>query len=74
MESEDIDGAALAADVERHLHEALPAVGAEPPDHELDKRGVIGVEKPVARLAVPGESHVEARAEHGCNAVEDADA
>jgi len=53
MPGEDVEGAALAADRIRDLWDDVPTGPPEQEQHVLHEAGVIGIEKPVGRLALP---------------------
>lgn len=63
MPREEVHGAALAADPEGDLGGHLPAGRAEHRGDALHKSGMLRIEQPVERLAVPVESNGEPSAQ-----------
>ena len=70
VESEDVDRAPLAPDVERDLHRALPAGGGQKVHGGIDEACVRRVEEPIESFAVPGQPDLESAAEHRCDPIE----
>jgi hypothetical protein len=71
VEREDVDGAALAADVERHLGGDLPPHRPETAQHPLREVGVSAVEQPIEAFALPQQSHGHRPAERRRHADQD---
>ena len=63
VEGENVDGAALAVDVERHVGRHDPTRNLEQADRALDEVGVTLIEKTVEGFAIPREPAVDAGTE-----------
>src|SRR5439155_25157323 len=73
MPGEDVDRSPFARRGECHLGQALPARASEDREDLLDERGVVRIEQPVGRLALPIDANDESGVERRRDTLEGVD-
>lgn len=70
METEYVDRASFASNVERRLRCGLPPVAVKQLHHAFHEAGVPGIEQAVQTFALPQEAEVNPRTERACNSLQ----
>jgi len=73
VEGEDVDGAAIGAELECDLRDGEPSAGSEQPDDLLDELGVRSIQEAVGGFAMPHGADLEAGTNGGSHVIDGSD-